>query len=96
MQYPHRWIRYDLEIPVTVNATSTAVVVAEKRQVISVCERVLQAVTACVFLANGIITLCNSIATGLKDLSDQHSCGTFTGSFQDISYKYTVSEYLIK
>lgn len=90
MQYPHRWIRYDLDVPINTDSSVSAVSVVGKRTPVTVCERILTAVTNCVVIAGGLKGLATAISSGIKDLSNQHSCGQFSGAYNDVAYRYTV------
>jgi len=83
---PGSWARYDLEIPVdsTVNKTDPTLV---KRTDVRVCESKRASGSTCSYLGH-IYDTVNFISGHIKDLSNQHNCGSYTGSVNDISYKY--------
>jgi hypothetical protein len=90
---PDRWIRYDLEVPADmtpdvsiseVNMTDGSLV---KRLDVKVCQA-LGAAASCVVIGTGLYHMSSTVATDIKDLSNQKSCATFTGSTDGVTYRY--------
>lgn len=91
MEYPHNWIRYDLNVPATTDSVGSAVEVINKRTQVTVCERALTVAANCVVIGTGIKALANAMASAVKFMSNQNDCGKFEGVYQDVGYRYTVS-----
>ncbi|APA16250.1 predicted protein [Sclerotinia sclerotiorum 1980 UF-70] len=84
---PDKWIKYDLEVPF--NTAVTDVSLAPRTDV-TVCQAI-QTVSACLNIANILISWAKSTGALIKSLSDSGSCATSSGSLNGISFVYYTS-----
>jgi hypothetical protein len=83
---PDRWVRYDLEVPVDLANNTTNLTLA-KRTNVGICESKRASGSPCSYLGH-IYDTVNFIGARIKDQANQKSCGTVSGSVNDVSYKY--------
>ncbi|CAI7636234.1 hypothetical protein N7533_013687 [Penicillium manginii] len=85
---PDRWLQISLNETATESSLQTrdfghALV---ERTPVRVCERILAATASCVVITNFAIAMAKSLASTIKELSDQGSCDTMRGTYQSMSW----------
>ncbi|KAI9372252.1 hypothetical protein BJX61DRAFT_534106 [Aspergillus egyptiacus] len=54
----------------------------------TLCERILTATASCVVITNFAIYMAKSLASTIKELSDQGSCNSMRGTYESLSWVY--------
>jgi hypothetical protein len=62
-----------------------------ERTPVRVCERILGATASCVVIPNFATAMAKSLASTIKELSDQGSCDTMRGTYEFMSWVYYFS-----
>lgn len=88
---PDRWLQISLNKTATTQSSlqtrdfDHALV---ERTPVRVCERILAATGSCVVVANFAVAVAKSLASTIKELSDQGSCNTMRGTYESLSWVY--------
>jgi hypothetical protein len=59
-----------------------------ERNPVKICERILARTASCVVITNFAIAIAKSLASTIKELSDQISCNTMRGTYDTMSWIY--------
>lgn len=85
---PDKWFQINLDqLETTLSETEFNSSLVERTPVNS-CLAVLGGVSSCITIGSFIIQMCQTLAGGIKALSDQHSCNTMSGTIEGVRYTY--------
>ena len=88
---PDRWLQISLNETAATNSSlhtrdiGTGLV---ERTPVRVCERIIATTASCVVITNFVISMAKSLASTIKELSDQGSCNTMRGTYESLSWVY--------
>lgn len=88
---PDRWLQISLNKTATTEAslqTRNFDHALVERTPVRVCERILAATASCVVITSFAIAMAKSLASTIKELSDQGSCNSMRGTYESMSWVY--------
>ncbi|KAA8646839.1 uncharacterized protein ATNIH1004_005514 [Aspergillus tanneri] len=59
-----------------------------ERTPITACDRTIAVTASCVVIANYVTQLVKSLASTIKEMSDQGNCNAMSGTYQDLKWTY--------